>query len=89
MLSDRTKQRFRRLGVFVIAMFAVLFILQAVQAGSLTPSTSPAGTFHTLGEIFNPLASTSYDSSTITSSSYGNALQITKCIITKLHGRGC
>ena len=89
MQSIHDRRWVRRLFVVVISAFAVIFILQKVQAGSLAPSSSPAGTFYSLGTIFNPLASTSYDSSAITADSGGSALQITKCIITKLNGGNC
>ena len=79
----------RRFFVFLISVAVVMLILRAVQAGSLTPPASPAGTMHTLREIFNPLASTSYDASGIASSSTGSALQITKCIIYQIHGGSC
>lgn len=80
---------FFRVSVFIFSGFIVAFVLRSVEAGSLTPSTSPAGTFYTLGQIFNPLASSSYDSSGISADSQGSALEITKCIITKLHGGSC
>ena len=79
----------KRFFVALVALFAVLGILEVVNAGSLTPSTSPAGTLYTLGDIFNPLASTSYDSSGISGDSDGSVLEITKCIIEKLHGGSC
>ncbi|HXV27225.1 MAG TPA: hypothetical protein VD862_04360, partial [Candidatus Paceibacterota bacterium] len=49
-------------------------------SGSLTPSASPAGTFYTLGQIFNPLASTSYDSSSVAADADGSILQIVRYI---------
>ena len=77
--------------VFIVALstLAVIGILGVVQAGSLTPSTSPAGTFYTLGDIFNPLASTGYDSSGISGDSNGSILEIAKCIKEKMHGGSC
>ena len=79
----------RRFFVAVIALFAVLGILEVVQAGSLTPTTSPAETMFSFGRVFNPIASTSYDSSSITANSDGSVLQIAKCLVEKLHGNNC
>lgn len=78
-----------RVLVFVFSLIFVGLILHSVNAGSLTPTAAPAGTFHTLREIFNPLASTSYDASAIASNSNGSALGITKCIIYRIHGGSC
>ena len=79
----------RKLCVFVLALVLVLVILQTVNAGSLTPSTSPAGTMYTTEQVYNPLVLTSYDSSAIASSSTGSAIQIARCVIEKMHGGSC
>src|SRR3989344_7941146 len=65
------------IGVVLVSLAIVFF---SVRAGSLTPSSSPASTFYTLQEIFNPLASTSYDSSSITANGNGSLIQILKQI---------
>lgn len=88
-MQVRFKRVVSRVSVFAISVALIAGILHMVQAGSLTPSATPASTFHTLSEIFNPLASTSYDASAIASSSNGSALGIAKCIIYKLHGGSC
>lgn len=80
---------FFRFGVFIFSALIVGMVLRSVNAGSLSPSSAPASTLYTLGQLFNPLASTSYDSSGITADSQGSAIQIGRCIIQKLHGGTC
>ncbi|MEK7616123.1 MAG: hypothetical protein AAB420_02875 [Patescibacteria group bacterium] len=79
----------KRVAIVIFSVISVVGILRLANAGSLTPSSSPAGTMYTQGNIFNPLASTSYDSSAIASSSTGSVIQISKCIVEKLHGGTC
>ena len=76
----------RRLGLdFVpsvvgVLFFSFVFIFAVANAGSLTPSASPASTFYTLSEIFNPLANTSYDSSGISADQNGSVIEILRYI---------
>jgi hypothetical protein len=51
----------------VAAFLAVLVLAVATSAGTLTPSASPASTMHTLTEVYDSIASTSFDSSAISS----------------------
>ena len=79
----------RKLFVFVFSLVIVVLVLERVQAGSLNPSSNPAGTMKTLSEIYNPLASGSFDSSAMASSSNGSAIQIGRCILYRLNGGSC
>jgi hypothetical protein len=85
--TARTRRNpFRTLLVVLASVFVVGFIFRLTEAGPLTPSTLPAATLHTLEDIFAPLASSGYDSSSVVPSKSGNALQITKCIIQRMQG---
>ncbi len=87
-LRRRLKQRWRVLSWFFAMTISMVF-LHEVYAGSLTPSSSPAGTMHTVDAIYDSLAGSTYDSSGISADNNGNALEITKCIILKTQGGGC
>lgn len=76
----------RTIAIIVISVVVVTMIFRLTEAGSLTPSASPAGTMHSLEEIYAPLASSGYDSSGVIASKHGDALQIAKCIIQKITG---
>lgn len=69
----------RSLIIVIVAIF-VLTVFVGVRAGSLTPPGNPASTFYTLGQIFNPLASDSYDSSGFSANSNGSLIQMLKYI---------
>ena len=73
--------------VSALVAIAVVRIVTAY-AGSLTPSAAPAATMKTLTEVYDPIAGTSY-TSTVTASSSGDILQLTKCAVTKLQGGTC
>src|SRR3989344_9435411 len=66
----------------VIVVFALLAL--GTYAGSLSPSASPGGTMKTLSDIWNTIASSSYDSSSLSASSNGSLIQILKQINTNL-----
>jgi hypothetical protein len=89
MIFRHTMSRRLRAVVLFFGVVITSLVLRISYAGSLTPVAAPAPTMHTLSEIYNPLASTSFDSSAITADSDGNALQITKCIISKQNGGNC
>ncbi|OGN29848.1 MAG: hypothetical protein A3A33_00995 [Candidatus Yanofskybacteria bacterium RIFCSPLOWO2_01_FULL_49_25] len=64
--------------IVVLASFAILFV--GAHAGSLTPPASPASTMYTLSNIWDTIASGTYDSSGISASGNGSAIQILKQI---------
>lgn len=64
----------------LIAFIALFLLALTATAGSLTPSASPASTFRTLSEIYDAIASDSFDSSSITASSSGSLIQHLKYI---------
>lgn len=83
-------RRMLRSGLIVaFAAASVFAVFQLTSAGSLSPSTSPGGTMHTAEDIHSSLVGTSYDSSSIATSSSGSALQISKCIIAHLANHPC
>lgn len=86
---DTLKRFGRELLIIVISSLSVIYVATVVRAGSLTPSGPTAHTLTTLQEVFNPLASTSYDSSAVTADPNGNGLQIMKCIISKINTGTC
>jgi hypothetical protein len=97
MNSDSNRSRFikktvRELGLIGVSILIVVGLFRGVQlyAGTLIPLAPPTtGTLNSAEDVYAPLASTTYDSSGVTASSTGNALQITKCIITKMTGGSC
>lgn len=76
----------RNIFIIIISVLVLTVLFRLTEAGSLTPSAAPAGTMHSLEEIYAPLASSGYDSSGVTAAKDGNALQISKCIILKITG---
>lgn len=86
-MDIRRAYRFAR-GVAVVLVSVVLLVglLRFTEAGSLDPIAVPAGTMHSLGELFGALASSGYDSSAVPASKHGSAIAISKCIILHLQG---
>lgn len=72
--------------VVVLSVVIVTMLFRLTEAGSLTPSAPPASTSVSVEDIYDVLASTGFDSSSITASKNGSALQISKCIILKVTG---
>ena len=72
----------------LVIVLAVLITSLVVKAGDLIPSSSPSSSMKSLEEIYNPLVAT-FDSSGVSASSTGSALQIAKCAITKIQGGSC
>lgn len=64
-------------GVVLVCLFIVFF---GVRAGSLSPSASPASTFYTLKQLYDPLASTSFDSSGFSADQNGSLIEILRYI---------
>ncbi|OGN01623.1 MAG: hypothetical protein A3I26_00220 [Candidatus Yanofskybacteria bacterium RIFCSPLOWO2_02_FULL_43_10] len=87
--TGKIKKIGREALIIIIGIFAVIYIIRTVQAGSLTPSASPASTLKTLQEVYDPLVGTSHDSSSVVAGQNGDALQIMKCIISKLNTGSC
>lgn len=87
--ANKLKKVGREALIIVVGVFLIIYIMGTVQAGSLSPLAAPASTLKTLQEIFNPLASSSYNSASVVASPNGNALQIMKCIISKLNTGAC
>jgi len=79
-------------GIVVCALIAFVWYVQqnrAVQAGSITPPASVTTTMNTAQDIYDAIASSTYDSSSITSTLSGSVLQVTKCLIDKVNGAPC
>ena len=86
---DKTKNFFLEIGIIaVITISAVLITRFIATAGNLIPPGPPASTHKTFAEIYGPLAG-NFDSSSVTASSTGNALQIARCLIVKMDGGTC
>lgn len=77
-LAQFTRENKIIAGAVVLIVFVVSVL--GVTAGSLNPTSAPASTFYTLSQIFNPLASTSYDSSGIAADQNGSVIEILKYI---------
>lgn len=74
------------IGIDILTIFAIVKI---VEAGSLSPSGAPSATMKSLQNIYDSVASTSFDSSGISANADGNAIQVMRCIITKMQGGSC
>lgn len=68
--------------VTVVAAFT--FTYAFTRAGSLTPSASPGSTMRTLLEVYDSIASTTFDSSGISASQTGSLIQVLKFITANL-----
>lgn len=88
-MRDATKKNLRQAGVIVVSIFVVGLIFRYSTAGSLTPSAAPASTMQSLQNVYDALASSGFDSSGVTASRNGSALQISKCIIQRITGSTC
>lgn len=72
-----------------IVIGGIFYYINVIRAGSLTPSASPAATMRTVEEVYNALASSSFDNTGLAASLNGSAIEIAKCAITKLEGGSC
>jgi len=71
----------KRLNKPSLTAFIALFLLAlTATAGSLTPSAAPGSTMNTLGEIYDSIASDSFDSSAILADADGSLIQHLKFI---------
>jgi len=73
--------------IIIISVSALYFVATAL-AGSIAPPGSVAPAMMTLENIYNLLGGT-YDSAGVTPNNNGNAMQILKCITTKMNGEIC
>lgn len=88
--GKKLKKIFRDTTIILLSVGIIVWLFSIARAGSLNPSSGPtAGTLKTITNVYDPLASISYDSSSVSASSTGNALQITRCIINKMRGGSC
>jgi hypothetical protein len=88
-MNDRFKNFIATILIIGIDILTIFAIIKIVEAGSLNPSGAPAATMQSVQNIYDSLASTSFDSSSISGASDGSAIQVMKCIITKLQGGSC
>ncbi len=80
---------FARSAAIVAVSVAVIFgVFRLTIAGSLTPPSAPAGTLDSVASLSNALFGT-FDSTGVTASANGDLLQVTKCIINRIHGSTC
>ena len=78
----------RNLGVIVVSVTTIAFVFQLAGAGDLFPSSAPSGTMASVGDVYDVLVG-SFDSSSITASKSGSALNVSRCIIEQLQGNTC
>lgn len=86
--------KFKKVGretlIIITGVLVVIYIVQTAIAGTLFPPGPPTvPTMQDLQEVFDPIASDSYDSSSVLADPDGNALEIIKCIISKLNTGTC
>ena len=75
-------------GVFIVVFSIVIVttLFRLTEAGSLTPIAAPASSSESFENLYSAIASAGFDSSALSASKNGSALQIAKCIITKMTG---
>ena len=75
-------------GVLIVALSVVVVtaLFRLTEAGTLTPIASPASSSESLENLYSAIASAGFDSSALSASKDGSALQIAKCIIAKMTG---
>lgn len=88
-MQSSLKSLVRSALVITLAAVSIFAVFRLTSAGSLSPSASVAGTMNTASDIYDALTGTSYDSSGITGSLNGSALQVSKCIISRIQGSPC
>ena len=88
-MEKRTGDFMRNVGVIVVSVTAIAFVFQLATAGSLTPVASPASTFYALSDIFNAIASESFDSSPFTADKEGSVVNVARCIAEQMSGGTC
>ncbi len=92
-MTTNRKQKIKRIIqdsiIVAVSVGAVVSVMQWVQAGNLNPTGAPASTMRTLSEVYDPLASISFDASSITANPNGSAIKIMRCAIKKFRGQGC
>ncbi len=87
-MATKARSLMRSALMVVISVFVIALVFQAVSAGTINPVAAPAGTMHSLSEVYDTLVGT-FDSSAVVASRQGNVLQVTKCIIGKINGSPC
>lgn len=86
LLNNKERRAVRNVLVVVVGIVVVATLFRLTGAGLLSPSTAPASSAQSFEDLYNSLASDGYDSSAVTPSKNGNALQIAKCIMAKMTG---
>lgn len=81
----------RHFAVIATSSTLIFFAFRLSQAGSLTPPADPSagGTLRTAEEVYDSLASGSFDSSAVTASESGSLIGVSKCIIQQMTGGSC
>ena len=93
-MKERIKKLVRDIlliGISIGVLIGVFRIAALVRAGNLTApgSVDVSSMPYTMGDIYALIASSTYDSSAISASSTGNALQLMKCAIAKIRTGTC
>jgi hypothetical protein len=91
-MTERSEsaRRFARSALMIaISVGIIIGVFRLATAGSLNPPTdTTTGTLSSLASISDALFGT-FDSSGITADPDGSALQVAKCIITRMNGGTC
>jgi len=72
----------------IVVSVGVLYFALIAYAGSLVPPGPVGSTMRPLEDIYSALAGT-YNSNTVTPKENGSAMEILKCITTKMSGGTC
>lgn len=88
-MKERARHFLRSSFMVLIAVGTIFGIFRLTTAGSLEPTVAPAGTFHDVSEVYDAIASSGFDSSSISADPNGSAFGIAKCIIARMTGSSC
>ena len=89
-ISLKTRVLYEGVAICLL-LFVVWHIRQnrITEAGTITPPASVGVTMDTAQEVYDAIASSTYNSSGVTSTLNGNILQVSKCLIDKVNGSPC
>lgn len=89
MVKHRRHKLVRAIMTITAAVGVVIGIFAISDAGTLAPDVSPVATFDSNSDVYDAIASSGYDSSSITADANGSAFQVAKCIISRIAGGSC
>lgn len=88
-MNQEKRALIKRIIVEVCLVIGVILVIRGAAAGNITPPASVSTTMKTASEVYDSLVGTSFDSSGLSASLDGDALQVAKCLVNKINGSPC